>query len=138
MFFLLDVIGKICSLHWQSARSISYRVHNKPLDIAVTSPGSSHTRYRYGPNREIVTRLDGSNVTTLTTVVRYVGGVEVYQRTNQGSETNRREYKRNVAGFLIINLRVNTPSGQSSIRVLCRANKLLQVRDCAASDSFAK
>ena len=113
--FCYDASGNQISATGSTTRSISYSVHNKPLDIAVTGPSSSHTRYRYGPNREIVTRLDGSNVTSLTTVVRYVGGVEVYQRPNQGTETNRREYKRNLAGFLIINLRAHTPSGQSTI-----------------------
>jgi RHS repeat-associated protein len=113
--FCYDASGNQISATGSTNRSISYAVHNKPLDISVTSPSASHTRYRYGPNREIVTRLDGSNVTALTTIVRYVGGVEVYQLPNQGSETNRREYKRNLAGFLIINLRAHTPSGQSTV-----------------------
>jgi RHS repeat-associated protein len=111
--YCYDAAGNQISASGSTTRSISYAVHNKPLEISVTGPNASHTRYRYGPNREITTRHDGANSSSLTTLVRYVGGVEVYQHPDQGSESNRREFKRSVGGFMLINLRTHTLAGQT-------------------------
>lgn len=92
-------------------RFITYAVHDKPLSVRTTGPAGKLTRYTYGPNREIVKRLDGPNATFSDTEVDYVGGVEVYYRPNQGTTTDRREYQRQLANYLIISLKFERQNG---------------------------
>jgi RHS repeat-associated protein len=93
------------------ARRIQYTVHDKPSENWTVN--QHFTRYRYGPNHEIVRRSDGNGAENTTTVVHYVGGVEVYIEPNTSNLSQRREYKRNIGGFLIINLKRYTTGGNA-------------------------
>jgi len=96
-------------------RRISYTVHDKPCSIQKVGQGANQTftRYRYGPNHELVRRSDGSGPISTDTVVHYVGNVEVYRKPDAGGQVQRREYKLNLGGFLITNLKrhIETASG---------------------------
>lgn len=92
-------------------RLIEYAVHDKPLSVRTTGPNGRLTRYQYGPGREIVKRFDGPNATSTDTEVDYVGAMEVYYRPDQGTTTDRREYKRHLANYLVITLSSERQSG---------------------------
>lgn len=92
-------------------RLIEYAVHDKPLSVRTTGPNGRLTRYQYGPGREIVKRFDGPNATSTDTEVDYVGATEVYYRPDQGTTTDRREYKRHLANYLVITLSSERQSG---------------------------
>ncbi len=122
-------------------RNITYAVHNKPLQIVTTTiegQPANTTSYRYGPNREVISRSDTPQG-GFETKVHHVGSLEAYFLPNEGNATQRREYKRNLGGFLIVNMRtsvVNSQTQRSSDRRYVFQD-LLGSTDVLATDTGA-
>lgn len=113
-------------------RLISYAVHDKPLTITTTGNSGVRSSYAYGPGREIIKRVDAgapgsSTPNVVTSEVDYIGGVEVHYLPDEGSVTQRREYRRHLANYLVITLKSQRNSGvlaRSSTRIYRFEEKL--------------
>jgi RHS repeat-associated protein len=103
---------------------VSYSVFDQPTQIRTTGTNATVTRYAYGPGREIVRRTEGPTVTLTTRSTHYVGGVEVSYLPNQGSVTDRREYKRMVGSALIITMEIER-NGTTVVRRSERAYRFV-------------
>jgi RHS repeat-associated protein len=88
------------------SRRLDYTVFDKPSTIYSYGSSNSVTRYRYGPSREMIWRADGATLVNLDTQVDYVGNVEVYTLPNTAEQSQRKEYKRMIGGYLIINMQI--------------------------------
>ena len=92
-------------------RLLKYAVHDKPTEIRTTGASGRLTQYRYGPGREIVRRSDGPLIGAAETTTHYVGGLEITYRPDNGSTTERREYTRHLANYLILKQKIERIGG---------------------------
>ncbi len=118
-------------------RFVSYTVNNQPSRIRVTGSHQGTVDYRYGPSREPIRRIDAGSVAAQNDTVHYIGGVEVFLLPDSGNETQRREYKRSVAGVMQVTMRTALNRGQlqkSSERRFMFKEKLGSTDVIAAAD----
>lgn len=123
-------------------RLITYAVHDKPLTITTTGSTGQRSTYAYGPGREIIKRVDAgapgsSTPNVVTSEVDYLSGVEVHYLPNQGNQTDRREYRRHLANYLVITLKSQRNSNvlaRSSTRIYRFEEKLGSIDVLADAD----